>query len=362
MRIGTIAFSSQTGLGIQSRDFVEHMQPTKVLIDDLSAHNGMPVDHSWCPNARVVEHNDFVFDNGHGPNEHIEWLTDDVDIIVIQETPLNHGLFVRARQKGVKTLQIVNAEFVDGYRHPDWPRADYVGMPTSWHNDEVRQLDMGEMVSWPIPVDRKKFPYRKIERCETFVHIIGRPTYLDRNGTLTFLEAARRLNVRRPGRFQYRVFFQEPTDPKAQQHFEGVFKALERAEAQGLIGITTDFDDPKDMYQQGEVLVLPRRYGGLCLPMQEALSCGLPVLMTDISPNTDRLPKGWLVPARFKDNFFFHAPVDVYDGDDYELSWAMEAFDKDMTEANIKADEIAEALSWDNLKPYYLETLERCLK
>jgi hypothetical protein len=41
-------------------------------------------------------------------------------------------------------------------------------------------------------------------------------------------------------------------------------------------------------------MVLPRRYGGLCLPMNEALLSGLPVLMTNMEPNNNILPKEWL--------------------------------------------------------------------
>lgn len=353
-RISTISFSSQTGLGVQSRDFVNHMHPDKVLIDDLSAHNGMPVDHSWCPSAKVVEHNDFVYDNGYGPNEYIDWLTDDVDILVVHETPLNHGLYKIAREKGVKTLQVFNYEFIDGYKHPDWPRADYMGAPTSWKNDEVNELDMGEVISWPVPVDRQQFPGRAIGQCETMIHIIGRPTYMDRNGTIPFLKAAYELR----NLYKYKVFLQEPTDPRAEQHFAEVRQHLETYKH--TIELIIDTRTPQEIYSQGEVLVLPRRYGGLCLPMQEALSSGLPTIMTDIRPNYDRLPKEWLVPSTYKDNFFFHAPVDVYDCNVSDLALKMLQFADPtfMARANRQADQIADQISWETLKPYYDQTLE----
>lgn len=38
-------------------------------------------------------------------------------------------------------------------------------------------------------------------------------------------------------------------------------------------------------------MILPRKYAGLCLPMNEALMSGLPVIMTDIEPNNVILPK-----------------------------------------------------------------------
>ncbi len=102
IKIGTIAYSTQTGLGIQSRDFAKHMGCHKVLTVDLFDYNFMPVDHSWHPEARVCKY---------PPNdEDLEWLTDDVDILVVHETPLNHNLYTLARAKGVKTIQIFNYE------------------------------------------------------------------------------------------------------------------------------------------------------------------------------------------------------------------------------------------------------------
>ena len=327
-----------------------------MLIDDLSAHNHMPVDHSWWPEARVVEHNDFVRNNDWNHNDHIDWLTTDVDIIIVCETPLNHGLYSMARSKNVATIQITNAEFIDGYRHPDWPRPDYIAMPTSWHTSEITELDMGEVISWPVAVDREMFPYKQIDHLETFVHVIGRPTYLDRNGTLTFLQAVNQLQ----DRYKYKVFLQPTVDIRAQEHFREVEQALESNQHIELI---LDTPNPQDLYD-GDVLVLPRRYGGLCLPMQEALSSGLPTIMTDISPNNDRLPKEWLVPATYHNNFFFHAPVDVYDSNPLDLTQAMLRFADDlfMEKANRQADYLASQLSWETLTPYYLETLARCVK
>jgi hypothetical protein len=56
-------------------------------------------------------------------------------------------------------------------------------------------------------------------------------------------------------------------------------------------------DNRQDMYSGFDAMVLPRRYAGLCLPMNEALMSALPVFMTDISPNNFILPPEWLVKS-----------------------------------------------------------------
>jgi hypothetical protein len=55
-----------------------------------------------------------------------------------------------------------------------------------------------------------------------------------------------------------------------------------------------------DQYKDGDVLVIPRKYGGLCLPMQEALAHGIPVIMPDIEPNDYRVAEttGWSKPTK----------------------------------------------------------------
>jgi hypothetical protein len=46
-------------------------------------------------------------------------------------------------------------------------------------------------------------------------------------------------------------------------------------------------DDQWGMYDDQDVLLLPRRYGGLCLPALEAASMGLVVAMPECSPNEE---------------------------------------------------------------------------
>ena len=57
------------------------------------------------------------------------------------------------------------------------------------------------------------------------------------------------------------------------------------------------------MYSGFDAMVLPRRYAGLCLPMNEALMSALPVFMTNISPNNAILPPKWLAESKQIDTF-----------------------------------------------------------
>jgi len=114
MRIGLLAYSSDTGLGYQTREFYKHFPCAKVLIADLSKYNGMPLDHSWC----TTEHK---ICDGFPSDGDCEWLVTDVDLVFVCETPLNYSLFTMASIRGVKTVQQFNYEFFDYFENPYSP-------------------------------------------------------------------------------------------------------------------------------------------------------------------------------------------------------------------------------------------------
>lgn len=62
------------------------------------------------------------------------------------------------------------------------------------------------------------------------------------------------------------------------------------------------------MYDGQHLVVLPRRYGGLCLPCQEALVVGCAVLMPDTVPN-----RMWpIVPMETRLGRLHRAPFGVF--------------------------------------------------
>lgn len=350
MRVGLLAYSTDTGLGHQTLEFYHHMKPHKTLVCDLRRFNGMDTHHERYPDAQVVR--------GIPDCNAMDWLTDDVDAVFVAETPLNFCLFEKARQKGVVAIQQYNYEFLDFFRHPDWEAPGILAAPTSWNIDKVRALNKAPVVDWPVPVNRDQIPFRKIEQLRMFVHVVGRPAVHDRNGTIAFLNAALKIG----NRFKYRIFVQNPIDARAIEYFEPVRRAIEDAQTK-LDTLEVVFDTPnyRDIYAEGDVLVLPRKYGGLCLPMNEALSAGMPVIMTDVAPNGDRLPKEWLVKANHRGTFFAHVDIDYYEADVNYLTFAMLQFAEGdtMKKANLMANEIAEGLSWEKLAPLYQSLIEQ---
>ncbi len=197
-----------------------------------------------------------------------------------------------------------------------------------------------------VPINREKLKFREIKEIKTLFHIIGRPTANDRNGTLQFVELSKRLPD-----YNYIAYLQPPTDYRAKEYFREVDIALKSSN----VKVITNVPNYEDLYSEGDLLILPRKYGGLCLPMQEALSCGIPVIMTDVSPNRDLLPAEWLCQSSLQGSFFAHRDIDFYKADVDSLKSIVENLD--IVEANKKANEIAEKLSWENMKDEYNRVL-----
>jgi len=344
MKLGLIAYATNTGLGYQTKSIYDNMNPTKTLLVDLSRYNEMPLNHDWFPNARYC--------SGFPKTDDIEWLTDDTHVIVECETPLNYELHDVARRKGVRVVQIYNREFLDYFKNPDWTPPSLLVSPTSWCIDEVKDLRVAPVEQWSMPINPPS-QTKTIDHLETFIHIIGRPTFHDRNGTVSFLEAVNLLG----DKYKYKVFYQEPKDHRAKEFFAPVKEQLDRFA--GLVEVYVDVPDNKTIFESGDVLVLPRRYGGLCLPMLEALSVGIPVIMPDTSPNSDLLPKTWLCEAEYGFRFHAHTDWDIYNINTMSLVQTMKRFDDDneMRWANRKAIEIARMQSWETQKPIWEKRL-----
>jgi glycosyltransferase involved in cell wall biosynthesis len=114
-----------------------------------------------------------------------------------------------------------------------------------------------------------------------------------------------------------------------------------------------------DNYDQ-DVLIMPRRFGGLCLPVNEALGAGMPVIMPSISPNNLWLPSDWLVPATKTGSFMARTRIDIHETDPRELAAKIDQFATDtafFNAAQKQARDMAEGLSWTALKPMYNKVL-----
>jgi glycosyltransferase involved in cell wall biosynthesis len=351
-RLGLQVFGTRTGLGYQTRALYRHLQPAKTMLIDMSRIKGMPLLRDWYGSEVSVV--DYI-----PTDDEIDAFLDGLDVVLVCETPLNYRLFSRARERGVVTILQYNYEFLEYLTAAgrSLPRPDILAAPTSWNTEDVRaRLPDTPVLPLPVPVDARALdlPARTITRAHTFFHIAGLPTAGDRNGTLDFIAAAKACADLAAGWILY------CQAPNAQ--IRGALAGAPNVE------LVREVDHPGELYERGDILVLPRRYGGLCLPMQEALAAGIPVVMPDIPPNRDRLPQSWLVPAHHThrtDGGYPPVPVDVHRVDHDALVGLLRALHADpdrVAEMGGQARRIGAGLGWDALLPEYVRFIEDAAK
>lgn len=355
IKIGLVARADNSGLGTQTYEFYRHMQPAKTMVVDISRLNGNKIYPERYPDAKFIR--------GIPLPRDIDAFLGGLDVVFIAEAPYNYYLYERARELGVKTSVQYNYEFFDWFAHPHYPKPDMLIAPSRWHFEDVQAWcneHEVEHIYLHCPVNRVLLPRRAITKARTFLHVVGRSAAFDRNGTETVIDASKYLKT--PAFIE--IHFQGEQG-LGHQATATVADYIGRLYKQGNPNRVTiqqiDFDSYQNVYKESDVLLLPRRYGGNCLPMNEALSLGMPVVMTDISPNKEFLPSEWLIPAERIGEFTPRTTVDIYGSDPRELAAKIDEFysmsEKEMRKQNDLADYLAETIAWHNMKEYYDKVL-----
>lgn len=366
MRLGLIARADNSGLGIQTYEFYRHMKPDKTMVVDIGMLNG----NKSYP-ERYGE--DAVFVQGFPKAHDVDEFLKDLDVVFIAEAAYTPYLYVRAKQLGVKTANQYNYEFFDWYVAPPEQMPDLFIAPSRWHYEDVdnfikrynteRGTNIGH-VYLHCPVAREMLPQKEIKRASTFLHMGGRSAAYDRNGTETVIEASRLLksNAKIFIHFQGEQGLSHQATRKI-----GEYKIMRfnRGDPSKVAIHVKEYHEYNEAYRNGDVMLLPRRYGGNCLPMNEALSSGMPVIMTDISPNNQFLPNNWLIPASEIGTFDTRPSVtiDMYGANPQALADKIDQFynmsTSEMWFENIEAGKLAETVSWQTLAPKYREELQK---
>lgn len=330
MRLTLLARADKTGLGYQTQAYYKHLKPNKTVVIDLSILNGQPQDNSMYPGAEIIL--------GIPDDDRIDSILDDTDVLLTAETPYNLSIYTRARQRGIKTVCVENPEFYDHIKYPEFDMPDLIILPSVWKFNEIRHHANSRgtrVINIHHPVDRDLITFR-IRETHRMLHIAGSPAVHDRNGTIDFLQCCPEGTVTT-----------QSTD----------YSRLLRSDYRH----STVYDNIQDnnmLYQLGDILVMPRKYGGNCLPLNEALASGMPVIMTDIEPNNNLLPAEWLVPASIVDRFEPRTAVDIYQANYDALIQKMAWFRaQDMKHLSQQASEIADTISWTTLLPRWQEAL-----
>jgi glycosyltransferase involved in cell wall biosynthesis len=350
------ARADSSGLAVQTKCIYDQLHPDKTMVVDISSYNKRLNQQGYDNYPEKYKYGEVIHSVNFPSEKLIDSFLDGLDIIFTVESPYSYYLYTAARERGITIINQPNYEFIDYFVYPDWPKPDILLAPSMWNYDKLLDKKGGyfDTSIWgtklkylPVPVDRIVLPYSQRNQAKTFLHIAGHETYEDRNGTKTVLRAIpfvksdvqfiiRSQHFIDYGTSDYRVHIENRNVPNYFENFLGE-----------------------------DVLLLPRKYGGLSLQLAEAMSTGMIPLMLDISPQRDFLMKETLIPAYHEKTVAPRTPIDVYTCTPEQLAekidWLANQPSQEIKKMSEFSNEYADSIGWDTLLPSYTELLEKAI-
>ena len=279
MRLGIIARSDNTGLGNQTRELVNMLNPDKILLIDSTPFNKNKQHPEWYEQYSCIR------TDGFPSVQQIKIFLNDVDVVLSCETFYDQNFIRFANKRGVKTILQYNYELFGHLSNPELPLPTVLLSPSLWQIETIQQMfgDRTRIMHLPPPSNPELFVNVKNNNISKshnkLLHIAGKKAAKDRNGTETVINMLK--------------------------HSKADYELVIRSQSEIVTNVTDsrlkiEIGNPEnreDLYNGFDAMVLPRRYAGLCLPMNEALLSGLPVFMTNVSPNNQILPQDWLIES-----------------------------------------------------------------
>lgn len=322
------------------------LKPDKLLLIDSRPFNG----HVQVPS--MYEGFNVQVSQGFPTNRDVLKFMNGLTHIITAETFYSHFLVSQSKARGIKTFQQYNYEFCEHLKNEYLPLPYKWLAPSYWYLEEMEN-QFENVVYLPPPIFLNDFKSARDANWERsgrrkFVHIMGKVASHDRNGTFDLLAALQFSNA------DFELVIRSQFDVPEYRNY---------IDDHRITWDIRNIEDPNELYRDFDAMILPRRYGGLCLPMNEALSSGIPVIMSDISPNNRALPSQWLIDAKKIDQFMARTTIDVhainYQQLGERLDWLATISDAELSEIKSQAFEIAhDNYSSDVLKPIYLKELE----
>jgi hypothetical protein len=345
MRLGIIARSDNTGLGNQTRELVNMLNPNKILLINSAPFNNNKQNPDW-----YKDYNVYSTKNGMPTTKEIVWFLKDVDVVISCETFYHLDLVDLARQQGTKTILQYNYELFGNLTNPNWSLPDVLLSPSLWNIEIVKEKfgSVCDVIHLPPPTNESLFNKAKDNNLSKdynrILHIAGKKAAKDRNGTESIFEMIKHSKED----YELVIKSQTPLNPNCKDS-----------------RVKIEIGNPasrEDMYDGFDAMILPRRYAGLCLPMNEALMSALPVFMTNVSPNNKILPEDWLVESTKIGSFRTKSMVDIYDISPDKFANIVDGYIKNNNKKEFKEKALSiglENFSIDKLKQKYLEIINK---
>lgn len=335
MSFALVARCDPGGLSSITAEVFRHLCPAKTLL--LDAHRGPCNDRLYETDESRQQLLYSSFD-GALPGDYADWIGSGVDALFSAETFYDEKVIRAAKANGVRTVMLAMPELAPwATTSPDRARVlkpDVLVVPTAWRIETLPGAGI-----LPVPVARDRLRPTLRREVAHLYHVTG-AAMLDRNGTDLFLRALPLME------HDVRVTIRSERPITVPPCRHDVIVTQER---------TANYWEayPPEI----DLLVMPRRYGGLCLPVQEAASLGVPSLVLDADPYagepfTFTVPTTRSTTANMKGAALgCENPVRVWDASPADLARTLDRLvnSPHLTGASAAANAWAETHAWDSL-------------
>lgn len=339
MRVGSLVFATDQGLGILAKSFVDNGIVTDVMV----VRHGRHVTHDhWYPGARQIA-------NLNDPQTQLDIRTfiSEMDVMLFFETPYRWEFIDECRRRNTKTALMVMHECLHQSAWQHMPDLFLCPSLLDLQVIEHRANNYKDMTAYakrqflPVPVD---YPWRQRERARVFVHNAGHGGLKGRNGTREVVESVQYLK----SEAEIVIRSQDPNFAVDKSPWRGITFSC------GTVPYERLFAD-------GDVFLFPERHNGLSLPLQEARAAGMLVMCGDRFPMNNWLPTEPLIKVSSYEITKIGPPYQEFQSarfDPRDIAAKIDEFyDTDISQYSLDGKEWAASNSWKKLKPIYMETL-----
>lgn len=278
MKIGSIVYATNQGLGILARELYRAGVITDVMI---VSHGSRPNHPEWYPPNTPIIHSLRTDETARAMRN----FAREMDAMLFLETPFDWKLIDDCWKHGVGTALMPMHECTPRTL-PAIPGAFLCPSALDYAEFNPRFGMESRVTKVVVPPVGEAIQFRQRTKAEIFVHNAGHGGLRGRNGTEELIEAWRRVNPK------VSLILRAQEDYYRQQH--EMFREAERFKNIELI---VGDSPPGELYARGDVFVFPEKFNGLSLPLQEAYASGMLVMATNRFPNTDWLPLDPLIPT-----------------------------------------------------------------
>ncbi len=302
---GAVIYAVESGLGRQAKQFYDHGIFDIALIQK---HSTYIEHHEWYSQIVVS------FD------ELLEKCTE----IWFFETPFSWAYVKRAKEKGIKTILVAMYECT----HSPLPVTPDVILGGSVLETEFFGA---KHINVPVPDEIK---WKKRTTARVFVHNAGHGGLQGRNGTKELIEAMK--------------------------HVQSPIKLLIRTQTDNV-----KCDDPRvtiqvgdlpydELFSVGDVFIYPDKFGGSCLPLQEAFASGMLVMSSNRHPSNLWLPIEPMIPIQGYNKVRIYREFDSAIVDPIDIAKTIDDwYGKDIAKYSLMGKKWGVDNSWETLKKEY---------